>query len=42
MGEAYDFPIDVWSYGIVLFEILVGGLAGSKPYDNLPEEEVSQ
>lgn len=35
-GESYSFPIDVWSYGVVVWEILIG----EQPYRNLDSSAV--
>lgn len=35
-GEPYSFPVDVWSYGVVLWEILIG----IEPYKNLDSSAV--
>lgn len=35
-GEAYSFPIDAWSYGVVLWEMFVG----LRPYHNLDSSAV--
>lgn len=35
-SEPYSFPVDVWSYGVVLWEILIG----DEPYKNLDSSAV--
>lgn len=35
-GESHSFPIDVWSYGVVLWEMFIG----LKPYNNLDSSAV--
>lgn len=35
-GESYSFPIDVWSYGVVLWEMFFG----LRPYNNLDSSAV--
>jgi len=34
-GKAYDFRADIWSFGVILFYILSGGVY---PYDYLPQD----
>ena len=34
-GKAYDFKADIWSYGVIIFYLLSGGVY---PYDYRPEE----